>query len=150
MQTAAEKILKAYDDIGMRVSYSYALRDQNRLVYEADDEFVKRLPADIAPQLAAYFHAQVIPIEEHLQFFGDLWERWNSRDRTRIQLAPANLHWCSDEALRALQDYAVKYRVGMHMHLIETPYQKEYARRRTGTTAVRYLADLGLLGPGLT
>ncbi len=150
VQTAAEQILKAYDDIGMRVSYSYALRDQNRLVYEADDEFVKRLPADIAPQLAAYLHAQVIPIEEHLQGFVDLWGRWNSRDRTRIQLAPANLHWCSDEALRALQDYATTYHVGMHMHLLETPYQKEYAQRRTGTTAVRYLADLGLLGPGLT
>ena len=40
----AEHILKAYQDIGMRVSYSFALRDQNRLVYEADEDFVKRLP----------------------------------------------------------------------------------------------------------
>ena len=36
------------------------------------------------------------------------------------------------------------------MHLLETPYQREYARRRTGTTAVQYLADLGFLGPDLT
>ena len=150
VQKAAEQILQAYDDIGMRVSYSYALRDQNRLAYEADDEFVKRLPADLAPQLAAYLRAQAIPLEEHLQLFVDLWERWNSRDRTRIQLAPANLHWCSDDALRALREYATTYHVGMHMHLLETPYQKEYARRRTGTTAVRYLDDLGFLGPGLT
>jgi 5-methylthioadenosine/S-adenosylhomocysteine deaminase len=40
--------------------------------------------------------------------------------------------------------------VGMHMHLVETAYQKEYAQRRTGTTAAGYLEDLGLLGPHLT
>ena len=38
----------------------------------------------------------------------------------------------------------------MHMHLVETVYQKEYARRRTGTTALKHLHRLGLLGPGLT
>jgi 5-methylthioadenosine/S-adenosylhomocysteine deaminase len=52
--------------------------------------------------------------------------------------------------LRALQEHATKYGVGMHMHLLETAYQKEYARRRTGTTAVGHLEDLGLLGPQMT
>ncbi len=150
VKTAAEQILKAYDDIGMRVSYSYALRDQNRLVYEADESFVKRLPPDIAPELAATLQAQVIPLEDHLQLFVDLWEGWNHHERSRIQLAPANLHWCSDEALLALRRMGTQYGVGMHMHLLETPYQKEYARRRTGMTAVQHLEELGLLGPDLT
>jgi 5-methylthioadenosine/S-adenosylhomocysteine deaminase len=146
----AEQVLKAYQDIGMRVSYSYLLRDQNRLVYEADEEFVKRVPASLAPELAAWLKAQAIPLADHLGLFVDLWERWNGQERIRIQLAPANLHWCSDEALKALQDHALKYGVGMHMHLVETAYQKEYARRRSSTTAVRHLEGLGLLGPHLT
>jgi cytosine/adenosine deaminase-related metal-dependent hydrolase len=146
----ADQVLKAYQDIGMRVSYAYLLRDQNRIVYEADEEFVKRVPPSLAPELAAYLKAQAIPLEDHLSLFLDLWERWNGQERIRIQLAPANLHWCSDEALKALQDHSLKYRVGMHMHLLETAYQKEYARRRTGTTAVRHLQGLGLLGPHLT
>jgi 5-methylthioadenosine/S-adenosylhomocysteine deaminase len=146
----AERILQAYRDIGMRVSYSYALRDQNRLVYEADEAFVKRVPPSLAPDLAAWLQAQTIPLQEHLQLFVDLWERWHRQERSRIQLAPANLHWCSDEALKALREYAAKYHVGLHMHLLETAYQKEYARRRTGTTAVRYLEGLGLLGPQMT
>src|SRR3989454_567611 len=53
---AAERVLKAYDDIGMRVSYSYALRDQNRLAYEADEAFAARCPAPIADQLVAFQH----------------------------------------------------------------------------------------------
>ena len=39
---SASGVLKAYDDIGMRVSYCYAVREQNRFVYEADEDFCKR------------------------------------------------------------------------------------------------------------
>ncbi|HKA63244.1 MAG TPA: amidohydrolase family protein, partial [Methylomirabilota bacterium] len=148
----AERILRAYQDVGMRVSYSYALRDQNRLVYEADEEFCRRLPPALGAELREYLAAQTIPLPDHLSLFVDLWERvgGNEGGRARVQLAPANLHWCSDEALRALRDYSEKYDVGLHMHLVETAYQKEYARRRTGTTALRHLHGLGLLGPRMT
>jgi 5-methylthioadenosine/S-adenosylhomocysteine deaminase len=111
----------------MRVSYSFALRDQNRLVYEADSDFLTRLPPDIAPLLATWLHNQTISYQENLDIFTDLWERWNGHGLSRIQLAPANLHWCSDRALQALHEYAEKYGVGMHMHLLETAFQKEYA-----------------------
>src|SRR5499427_3142020 len=50
----ADQVLKVYEDIGMRVSYSYALRDQNRLVYEADEAFVQRLPGPVGEEVAAY------------------------------------------------------------------------------------------------
>jgi cytosine/adenosine deaminase-related metal-dependent hydrolase len=122
--TIAEQVLKAYEDIGMRVSYSYALRDQNRLAYEADEAFARRFPAPVSDELAAYLKAQAIPIDDHHGIFTDLWEKCgrNTRDRARIQLAPANLHWCSDEALEALRDWSAKYQVGMHMHLVETAY----------------------------
>ena len=148
----ADRILQAYDDIGMRVSYSYALRDQNRLAYEADEAFAARFPAPIAEQLRAYFQAQVIPVDDHHGIFADLWEKCgrNTHARARVQLAPANLHWCSDGALAALRDWSTEYRVGMHMHLVETAYQKEYARRRTGRTAFQHLVDLGVAGPQLT
>ena len=148
----ADRILQAYADVGMRVSYSYALRDQNRLVYEADEDFCRRLPDALGAELRDYLAGQSIPLPDHLGLFVDLWERVgrNSGGRARVQLAPANLHWCSDDALGALRDYAEKYDVGLHMHLVETAFQKEYARRRAGTTALRHLERLGLLGPRLT
>jgi len=148
----ADRILKAYDDIGMRVSYSYALRDQNRLAYEDDETFAARFAPPVADQLRAYLRAQVIPVDDHRGIFTDLWEKCgrNTRARARVQLAPANLHWCSDGALGSLRDWSAKYQVGMHMHLVETAYQKEYARRRTGRTAFQHLVDLGVAGPRLT
>jgi 5-methylthioadenosine/S-adenosylhomocysteine deaminase len=152
VRAIADRILRAYADVGMRVSYSYALRDQNRLVYEADEDFLRRLPAELEPDVAAWFRGQVLALEDQLGLFVDLWEAHgrNTGERARIQLAPANLHWCSDPALEAVRDHARRHAVGMHMHLVETAYQKEYAHRRTGTSAARHLAKLGLLGPDLT
>jgi len=147
---AASRVLQAYRDLGMRASYSFAVREQNLLVYEADENFVKRLPADVGPKLAAHLRAQQIPLHEHLQLFDMLTQQNDGQSLTQIQLAPANLHWCSDDSLLAIKEHADKHGVPMHMHLLETAYQKEYARRRTGKTAVAHLNDLGLLGPSLT
>ena len=148
----ANQVLQAYQDLGMRASYCFAVRDQNHFVYEQNAEFVKKLPSHIASEMAAILQSQEIPLSDYLTFFEQLWQKWdrNEGGRIRIQLAPANLHWCSDDALEALQSYAQKYGVGMHMHLLETPYQKEYAYRRTGRTAVQHLNKMGILGPQLT
>ena len=152
VRAIAERIIQAYADLGLRVSYSYALRDQNRLVYEADEAFLRRLPPAVAAELAIWFQAQTIPLEEQLGLFEDLWRAHgeNQGERARIQLAPANLHWCSDRALEAVAELSARHRLGMHMHLLETAYQKEYARRRTGGSAARHLESLGLLGPHMT
>lgn len=146
----AEAVIGAYRDLGMRVSYSFGIRDQNRLVYEADADFVRRLPPDLAPEVAALLQAQTLTAEEGIEIFETLHARHRDEERVGIQLAPVNLHWCSDQALELVAATARRYGAPMHMHLLETPYQKEYARRRTGTTAVRHLHRLGLLGPDLT
>ena len=152
VREVADRILQAYRDVGMRVSYSYMLRDQNRLVYEADPDFVRRLPPDLGPDVDAFLRGQAIPVSDQLDLFRSLWDAHerNAGDRIRIQLAPANLHWCSDAALEALRDCSAQHGVGMHMHLDETAFQREYARRRTGGSAVAHLDRLGVLGPRLT
>ena len=47
VESGANEVIRAYEDIGMRVSYCYAVRDQNRLVYQADEEFVAVLPPEL-------------------------------------------------------------------------------------------------------
>ena len=146
---SASGVLKAYEDIGMRVSYCYAVREQNRFVYEADEEFCKRLPPDVAKVMAKHFAKQTMQFDDFMQLF-DVLVAQNKNRRARIQLAPANLHWMTDDGLLAIQEKASSAKVPMHMHLLETPFQKEYAYRRTGTTAVQHLEKLGLLGPHMT
>jgi 5-methylthioadenosine/S-adenosylhomocysteine deaminase len=147
---AAERVIRAYSDVGMRVSYAYSITEQNRLVYEADDTFAARLPPEIGPEILNLLRTQTIPLEDNFWLFETLHQRHAHKERVRIQLAPANLQWCTDRGLRMVRDFADRYRVPIHLHLLETMFQKEYAQRRTGTTAVKHIHELGLMGPDLT
>ena len=147
---AARQVIGAYREIGMRASYSMALRDQNRLVYQDDRLFTESLPEALRPALRDYFARFTLPLSEQVKVFDALRVELASEPRIALQIAPANLHWLSDEALELAATLARQHGMPLHMHLLETPYQKEYARRRTGGSAVDFLERFGLLGPGLT
>jgi cytosine/adenosine deaminase-related metal-dependent hydrolase len=150
VEQQSESVIRAYQDVGMRVSYCFGLRDQNRLVYEADDSFLKQLPADLRPLLAKHFSRFRLSARDTIELFEHLYAKYHNKERVKIQLAPANLHWCSDAALTLLAECSTRYDVPLHMHLLETAYQKEYAHRRGGGTAVDYISRFGLLGPKMT
>jgi 5-methylthioadenosine/S-adenosylhomocysteine deaminase len=151
---AAEKVIAAYRDIGMRASYSMALRDQNRLVYEADQDFVARLPDELRPAASAFFQRFTVPLSDQVAIFEELLARHGQGEgeagRIRIQIAPANLHWLSEKALDVTGELQRRTGLPVHMHVLETPYQKAYARKRTGGSALAHLDRLGLLGPHFT
>ena len=82
--------------IGMRASYCYAVRNQNRLVYEADEDFLRACQAKGARWRR--ISAAGSPFEDDLHAGHDAARTSNEGKPTRIQLAPANLHWCTDNA----------------------------------------------------
>ena len=129
---ASDEVIRAYDDIGMRTSFSFMLRDQNRLVHQQDEAFAASLPEALQAPMRRWFGRYKMDLNDNIALFEGLHGRYGGKPRTRIQLAPATLHWCSDTALARLSDVARKYDVPLHMHLAETPLQKEYARRRGG------------------
>ena len=147
---AALNVIDAYREIGMRASYSMALRDQNRLVYDDDRLFTESVPAELRPSLRAYFERFTLPLSSQREVFDALRGALENDTQLALQIAPANLHWLSDEALALAAELADKHGMPLHMHLLETPYQKEYARRRTGGSAVAHLERFGLLGPHFT
>ena len=146
----AGAILGAYAELGMRVSYSFALRDQNRILYAADEELLTRLPPDARGPMAAHLAGFALPLADQIGVFHALREAWAGEPLAAIQIAPSNLHWLSDEALEQAARLSEETGAPMHMHLLETPYQKEYARRRTGGSAMEAIDRLGLLSPRMT
>jgi cytosine/adenosine deaminase-related metal-dependent hydrolase len=128
---AANEVIRAYQDVGMRVSYAFAVRGQNRLVYQDDADFVASLPPRLRGPMRRWYDRFQLSLDDHIALFEGLFARHRRQRRVRIQLAPANLHWCSDAALARLADTARRHDVPLHMHLLETAYQKEYARRRS-------------------
>ena len=150
IETRVDQVIRAYEEIGMRVSYSFAVRDQNLLVYQHDEDLIASLPSELRGPMRRWFDRFQLSLDDYFVLFKMLHEKHKNARRIKIQLAPANLHWCSDAALSRLEETSRAYRVPLHMHLLETPYQKEYARRRGGCTAVEYIDRFGLLNQRMT
>jgi 5-methylthioadenosine/S-adenosylhomocysteine deaminase len=150
VEAGANEVIRAYRDIGMRVSYSHAVRNQNRLVYQRDEDFTASLPSELQGPMGRWYGRISMSDQDYVALFEQLYGQHQDSRRARVQLAPANLHWCSDDMLGRLSDLSRKYNVPLHMHLLETAYQKEYARRRGDCTAVDYIGRFGLLGPQMT
>jgi cytosine/adenosine deaminase-related metal-dependent hydrolase len=145
----AARVLKAYEDVGIRASWAYMLRDQNQLVYQADDEFIAGLPAALQADATAGVNS-LMPVDESLAFFESLHARYKDHDRLAVQLAPGTMRSLSDGALLKIKACAAKHRVPLHIHLLETVYQTEHAGRRAGKTGPAHLEEIGFLGPDVT
>jgi 5-methylthioadenosine/S-adenosylhomocysteine deaminase len=145
-----DSVARAYRDVGMRASISYGIADQNHFVHRSDQEFLATLPADLRRAASDILARSKVGLEDGIALFKSLHDEHRDSRRIRVQLAPANLHWCSDEALQALSLTAHDYGVPLHMHLLETKFQRDYARARFGMSAFAYLERFGLQGPHMT
>ncbi len=148
----ADATLKAYAEIGMRAGFCFMIRDRNILAYDDDATILANLPQDVRDWLVPRLGSANIPVAELMEFYRALKDRWRaaSPDHVRINLAPANLHWCSDECLQTIFDTARNAGAQIHMHLLETERQSRFARNRFGHSAVRHLQALECLGPNVT
>jgi cytosine/adenosine deaminase-related metal-dependent hydrolase len=144
------RIIDAYRDVGMRVSFALGVRDQNYFTYEPEPELLARLPRSLRVQTADLIRDLRFPLAEQLALYRDLDGRYRDDALVKVQLAPGNLHWCSDAALTEIHDCCERTGALLHVHLVETAYQREYARRRTGGPALRHLHRFELTGSRLT
>lgn len=145
-------VLSAYGEIGMRAGYSFMMRDRSILGYGPDADLIAQFPRALRDWITPRLAPACVPTSEYMAFFErirSLWER-EEPDRVRMHLAPANLHWCSDDALQLIAETARTSGANIHMHLVETERQARYARESYGCSAVAHLARLGVLGPNVT
>ena len=149
-ETATGAILAAYGEVGMRVSYSFMMRDRNVLSYDDDAKLLATLPKELRDWIAPQLAAAATPTRDYMDFFEAMRGRYAGDPNLRMSLAPANLHWCSDESLQLIFETARKHGASIHMHLLETERQARFAETRYGHTAIQHLAALGCLGPELT
>jgi cytosine/adenosine deaminase-related metal-dependent hydrolase len=148
----ADATLKAYTDIGMRAGFSFMIRDRNILTYDEDAKALATLPEAVRNWIAPKLDASNIPIADLMTFYRALRESWfDARpDHVRFNLAPANLHWCTDECLQTIFETARETDAQVHMHLLETERQSSFAHNTFGHSAVQHLKALECLGPNVT
>jgi cytosine/adenosine deaminase-related metal-dependent hydrolase len=67
-----------------------------------------------------------------------------------VQYGPNGMQWCSRALLEAIAEASERTGRRVHMHFLETRYQREWADTHAPQGAARYLKEIGLLSPRLT
>ena len=71
-------------------------------------------------------------------------------DRFDVQYGPNGVQWCSDALLEAIAEASARTGRRVHMHLLETRYQRAFADANYPDGIVKHLDCLGLLSSRLT
>jgi cytosine/adenosine deaminase-related metal-dependent hydrolase len=142
-----DRTLGAYRDAGMRVAFAPDIRWRNNFVYSPDDAFASALPPPLRGQFERYVCelAPVVP-DRYFAAFDSLVKRVGLRGpRHRLLYGPLSLQWTGDDEMQAIARRATEYGTGLHIHVQESPYQRDLGPRTYGHSLVRQLHKLGAL-----
>jgi len=143
-------VAQAARDVGVNVALAIAMKDMNPLVYGDHQAVSERLSTAAQQTVQNTFlsHAPA-PIEAQLEWVEAIAAQWQGKGLD-VQFGPNGLHWCSDALLRAVAEASARTGLRVHMHLLETRYQRAWCDQHFPQGVVQYLAEIGLLSPRLT
>jgi cytosine/adenosine deaminase-related metal-dependent hydrolase len=142
-------VAKAAADVGVQVAFAIAMRDMNPLVYGDHAAMTKRLPAAARDELLRIFGAPLPPVKAQMDLVEAVAAAAHG-PRFNVQYGPTGMQWCSRGLLEAIAETSAHKGRRVHMHFLETRYQREWADANCPEGAAQYLKDIGLLSPRLT
>src|SRR5258707_7175927 len=71
-------------------------------------------------------------------------------EHVTVQYGPAGVQWCTTPLLEAIARASADCDRPVHMHLLETRYQREWADQAHPEGIVKFLDSIGLLSSRLT
>ncbi|WP_018260132.1 amidohydrolase family protein [Methylobacterium sp. WSM2598] len=145
----AREVARAAHDVGVRMTFALAVRDRNPLVYGASDEVLDDLPAGTRAAIEAAFLRPAPSPAEYVALTEAIAAAIEG-PTVAVQFGPAGVQWCSRPLLEAVAERSALTGRRVHMHLLETAAQRDWARREYPQGIVRFLKEIGLLSARLT
>lgn len=145
----ARQIARAAGDVGIRLAFALAVRDQNPLVYGDGAALLAALPAEARPPVEEMFVRPAMPPRAYLDLVEEI-DAAIAGPLLDVQFGPAGVQWCSRALLEAIAERSAATGRRVHMHLLETIHQRHWADKAFPGGMVRYLKDIGLLSERLT
>jgi len=147
-------VARAARDVGVHIGFAVAMRDQNGIGLCDDATMLAALRPALREPVQQRLSVRPLPPAEHLATVDALARALAANPslaaHTTLQYGPAGVQWCSKPLLQAVAAASHDSDRPVHMHLLETRYQRDWADRTHPQGIVRYLDDLGLLSPRLT
>jgi 5-methylthioadenosine/S-adenosylhomocysteine deaminase len=147
-----EQTFAAFQLSGHRVAFAPEIRWQKNFIYEPDADFAAMLPPPLRAQFETYLGGidPVRPERYHAAYDAFSRKVGAIGPRHRILYGPISLQWSGDDEIRAIGRRALDEGTGIHIHVQESPYQKEWGPRTYKESVVARLHALGALGPRTT
>ena len=133
----------------MRVTLAVFMRDRNPLVYDGEDSVLMKLPDDVRSVIETQFLAPMPGAVEQIARVEAIAAETEG-PLFSVQFGPSGAQWCSDALLAAIAEASRRTGRRVHMHLLETRYQRAFADRAYPEGVAERLNTLGLLSPRLT
>ena len=144
----AALVAKAATDIGVRATFALSMRDRNPLVYGDAEPVLARLPGEARHVVETLFGARMLPFGEQIALV-EACAAAAEGPMVTVQYGPAGMQWCSDAMLEAIADASARTGRRVHMHLLETRWQRAFANAAYPQGVLRRLKSIGLLSPRL-
>src|SRR3954453_8234940 len=149
MLEEAEAIARAASDVGIRIAFALAVRDQNPIVYGDAEPVLAGLSRDDCRTIEDLFVRVPMSPKAYIELT-DAIAAAIAGPMVDVQLGPAGVQWCSKPLLEAVAENSARTGRRIHMHLLETVYQRAWADANFPDGIVRYLRDIGFLSDRLT
>src|SRR5438445_3440105 len=146
---AASAIARAASDVGIRIAFALAVRDQNPVVYGDEEPVLSGLSKDDRSTIEQMFVRAPMSPTAYIELT-DAIASAIAGPKVDVQLGPAGVQWCSKPLLEAVAENSAQTGRRIHMHLLETVYQRAWADANFPDGIVRYLRDIGFLTDRLT
>ena len=145
----AAMVARAAREVGVRVGLAVAMRDRNPLVYGPSEPLLATLPEPARRAIEQRLPrtppspAESIAVVEAVAAAA-------AGPTFDVQYGPNGPQWCSDGLLSAVAEASHRTGRRIHMHLLESRYQRAWADSAHPEGIVKHLDSLGLLSPRLT
>lgn len=143
------EVARAARDVGVRAGFAVSMKDRNPLVYGPSDPVLAALSPDLRPEIEARFIRAPLSPGDYMTFVDEVAAAADG-PTFNVQYGPNGVQWCSDALLQAIAEASVRTGRRVHMHLLETKYQRLWADANYPDGVVRMLDEIGLLSPRLT
>lgn len=145
----AVAVCRAAEDVGIRLAFVVPMRNRYTLGYVPDDAVLARLPPQYREQVRKRWLYDVLPAKEQLAIADEIAHRCSS-PLVDVLYGPAAPHWCTDDMLEMVAEASARNGRRVHMHCLETRYQREFADAAYPQGVFTFLKEIGLLTDRLT
>jgi len=144
----AQAVMRAAADVGIRLALSCPLLNFDPWAYDGGPDRLRPfLTRDqwelLSPGIPTYASVsmQIAAVEAVAAA--------NTSPLVDVQYGPVGPQWSSNELLEAIAEASASTGRRIHMHLLESPRQRQWLDRRFPQGVVRYLDEIGFLSPRL-